>query len=230
MTTHSDLHQIFRVEYDKANVISSYPSFLSEEIDVWLNKGYRTLITRMFAGNNVRQIGFEGDTKNMSDLQSLVKQTLVTSFTSVDGINNCVTFSTSSLQNFLYFITGILKMSNGSILEAKLSTHEAAKKASETAINKPWLPNPIITLHDNKINVYYDTNMNPKKGSIHDLGGLIVTYCAQPKKISYTTPSETVEVSDTLCSEIVSLAVYFALENIESQRSQTKANDIKLME
>lgn len=228
--TNSDLHQNFRVEYDKANVISSYPSFLSEEIDIWLNKGYKTLVTRMFAGNNVRQIGFEGDTKNISDLQSLIKQTTITSFNGAGGVNNCVTFNTSSLPSFLYFITGILQLGDGTVLECKLATHDAAKKASETAINKPWLPNPVIVLHDNKINVFYDTVMTPKQGSVHNIQGIIVTYCAEPTEITYTVPNATVEVSDTLCSEIVSLAVYYALENIESQRSQTKSSDIKLME
>lgn len=228
MTT-LDLHNLFKVEYDKANVISSYPSIVSEEIDVALNKAYLTLIGRKFAGNNVRNIPFEGDASSVSDLQSLITTVNLTTFTNVDSVNNGVKFSISSVP-FLYYVSSRLSFTNGEPLECIFTNHDFYKKAAETAINKPWLPNPVCVLENSNVVVYYDTAMNPKTGNTHSLDKLVLTYCKMPKKINYSSLTDVIEVNDKMCNDIVSLAVYYALETVESQRVQTKSNDIQISE
>lgn len=228
MTT-SDLHRIFKVEYDKENVISSYPSFLPEEEDVFLNKAYLTVLSRRFTGNNIRKIGFEGDVANISDLQNLISRINITTHTNVDSVNNGVKFSITELP-FLYFVSARLSFDNGQPLECLLTNHDIYKNAAETALNKPWLPNPVCTMEGDSIIVYYDTNMNPKVNNNHAIDALHLTYIKQPSKIVYTSPSQEIEVNDVVCNEIISLAVYYALETIESQRVQTKSEDVKLIE
>ena len=70
--THKDIYTKFMIEYDKANVTSSYPSLTQYEVATLLDKAYLALIARKFTGNNPRQQAFETDIKNMSDLQPLV--------------------------------------------------------------------------------------------------------------------------------------------------------------
>lgn len=224
----SDLFKIFKVEYDKANVISSYPSFLTEEIEIFLNKGYLTTVSRKFSGNNVRKIGFEGDVAATSDLQNLITTVSLTEHTNVGSVNNAIKFNIKQLP-LLYFVSARLTFSNGEALECMLTNHDIYKSAAETTLNKPWLPNPVCVLESDGIVIYYDTLMNPKTGSSHSISTLQLTYCKQPNKISYLASDE-IEVSDILCSEIISLAVYYALETIESQRVQTKSEDIKIIE
>jgi hypothetical protein len=60
------------IEYDKANVTSSYPSLTQYEVATLLDKAYLALIARKFTGNNPRQSAFETDIKSISDLQPLV--------------------------------------------------------------------------------------------------------------------------------------------------------------
>ena len=60
------------IEYDKANVTSSYPSLTQTEIATILNKAYLALIGQKVTGNNVRQAAFESDSKAISDIQPLV--------------------------------------------------------------------------------------------------------------------------------------------------------------
>ena len=70
--THKDIYTKFMIEYDKANVTSSYPSLTKYEIATILDKAYLALIAQKLTGNNVRQVGFEGDLKVTEDLRPLI--------------------------------------------------------------------------------------------------------------------------------------------------------------
>ena len=72
--THKDIYTKFMIEYDKANVTSSYPSLTEYEVATFLDKAYNALIAQKVTGNNVRRASFEADTKAISDLQGLVVQ------------------------------------------------------------------------------------------------------------------------------------------------------------
>ena len=70
--THKDIYTKFMIEYDKNNVASSYPSLTKYEVATILDRAYNAFIAQKVTGNNPRQVPFEADTKNISDLQSLV--------------------------------------------------------------------------------------------------------------------------------------------------------------
>jgi len=72
MTTHEDIYERFLIEYDKANITSSYPSLTKHEAVAILNKAYIALISQKFTGNNLRKASFEVDIKAIEDLQPLV--------------------------------------------------------------------------------------------------------------------------------------------------------------
>jgi hypothetical protein len=60
------------IEYDKANVTSSYPSLTEYEVATFLDKAYNALIAQKVTGNNVRRASFESDVKSIADLGPLV--------------------------------------------------------------------------------------------------------------------------------------------------------------
>jgi hypothetical protein len=62
------------IEYDKANVTSSYPSLTEYEIATVLDKAYNALIAQKVTGNNVRRVGFEGDNKAIADITPLISR------------------------------------------------------------------------------------------------------------------------------------------------------------
>lgn len=70
--TYADIKTKFLIEYDKANVTSSYPSLTDYEIATILDKAYLALIAEKVTGNNPRRQVFEGDVKAISDLQKLI--------------------------------------------------------------------------------------------------------------------------------------------------------------
>jgi hypothetical protein len=53
--THSDIYTKFMIEYDKANITSSYPSLTKYEIATILDKAYLALIAQKYTGNNTRR-------------------------------------------------------------------------------------------------------------------------------------------------------------------------------
>jgi hypothetical protein len=71
--THGDIKTKFLIEYDKANITSSYPSLTDYEIATILDKAYLALIAQKLTGNNLRQMGFEDDIKAIEDIQQLIK-------------------------------------------------------------------------------------------------------------------------------------------------------------
>ena len=81
--THKDIYTKFMIEYDKANVTSSYPSLTEYEIATFLDKAYMALIAQKVTGNNARRAPFEADIKSISDLQPLVTSQLL--FLGADG-------------------------------------------------------------------------------------------------------------------------------------------------
>lgn len=72
--THKDIYTKFMIEYDKANVTSSYPSLTEYEVATVLDKAYNALIAQKITGNNVRRTTFEADTKAIADLEPLVRK------------------------------------------------------------------------------------------------------------------------------------------------------------
>lgn len=70
---HSDIYTKFMIEYDKANVTSSYPSLTKYEIATILDKAYLAIIAEKFTGNNPRGAAFEQDIKAIEDIRPLLK-------------------------------------------------------------------------------------------------------------------------------------------------------------
>ena len=101
----------------------------------------------------------------------------------------------------------------------------------------PWVKNPVAYIEDDCIYIVYDPLNKPDINS-----GIAVTYIKKPNTFvkDLSDPSSgyvsffdcgtgdhseyTFECNDTVAEELISLAVTFALENVESQRLNTKLN------
>lgn len=245
--THNDIYTKFMIEYDKANVASSYPSLTEYEIATILDKAYNALIAQKFTGNNPRRSSFESDNKSISDLQPLIKTDVCTG--SLDSANS---FSANLPDEFLYYISSYIKhtISEESkpmdeltvrIINVKLVDHNTANKFLVSPINLPWVKTPVCYIENNKITVIYDPMMQDLETDVY------VTYIKKPNTFvkenltgtnTYLTFVEEkdkdgkiivpdaykFECNDTVAEELISLAVTFALENVESQRLNTKLN------
>lgn len=221
MTT-QDLCNLFRVSMDKVN-ITSYPDFTNSEICIFLNQALLSLINTKFTGNNTRKVAFEGDIKRIADLQRLVTTSNITITVSATNIQNA--FYVQLPTNFMLFVTSIVDYNN-TFYPTLLVTHEKAKAFECTPYNNPWIKQPISYIENGQLFVIYDNKVitNVSETSVY------LTYVTNPNVISASSLTDTFQFNDSVAYELINMAVIIALENIESQRMQTKSQFINTQE
>ena len=284
--THKDIYTKFMIEYDKANVTSSYPSLTEYEVATFLDKAYNALIAQKVTGNNARRSIFESDVKSIADLSPLVvnsdqdytKPTTET-YTEFPCSNS---IKADVPEDMLYILQAhmwyapknkytpypMCELSdydpaddNGEwnrSLPIKLVDHNTASKFFASASNMPWVKEPVCYIENGTIYVIHDSLNIPNPDAANKV--INVVYIKKPNTFvkDLTTPkkyangfasyfdfnegtSEGVndilprqytvskddyefECNSTMAEELVSLAITFALENVESSRLNSKLN------
>ena len=187
--THKDIYTKFMIEYDKAQITSSYPSLTKYEIATILDKAYLALIAQKLTGNNIRGVAFEGDIKAIEDIRPLIienifKQKGKGQFTSNEYIYKLP-------EDMLYYISSLVKtQSYTTAIDSKqhiiqnvdLISHEDANKFRSTYTNLPWMQNPVGFIEGEDLHVLIDPfeNKNSGDASLQLLG----TYIKSPAKFA----------------------------------------------
>ena len=235
--THSDIYTKFMIEYDKANITSSYPSLTKYEVATILDKAYLALIAQKYTGNNPRKSAFESDMKATEDLQPLINK-----FTAIGSLSgdNSYTFSTHTMDNLiLYIIDGEVEI-KGSITSHDdidhqyenivFVSHDIAKKFRATKTNLPWVEQPVGCIENNKVVIYVDP-MDVQYNGAQSKAEF--TFIKRPAKFAvgqglsvtdYDFGQTEFELSDSMAEELINLAIIMSTEIVESSRLATKAN------
>lgn len=226
--THKNIYDKFLIEYDKANVTSSYPSFTKVEIAAILNKAYLALISQKFTGNNVRKVGFGQDGKALVDLQPLITRKEYNDLMYQCPYTNqiMVDLVKDNQNDFLYFVSGVADFKTGT-RDLVTILPQLVSRYGITAYNHPIIEIPACFIQDNKLNVLFDSRIT---------GGyptnIKIDYIKIPVQFTSTSMSSDTntqfELNDQVAEELISLAVTFALENIESPRLAQKINTLQL--
>lgn len=235
--THSDIYTKFMIEYDKANITSSYPSLTKYEIATILDKAYLALIAQKYTGNNPRRSAFESDMKAIEDLQPLINK--LTAIGSLSG-DNSYTFATHTIDNLiLYIIDGQIEIKESISSHDKKShqyenivfvSHDVAKKFKVTKTNLPWIEQPVGCIENNNVVVYVDP-MDVQYNGAQSKAEF--TYIKRPAKFAigpglsvndYDFGQTKFELSDSMAEELINLAIIMSTEIVESSRLTTKAN------
>ena len=110
-----------------------------------------------------------------------------------------------------------------SSLPFKLVPHEIAEKFFVTPYNMPWVKIPVFYIENGNGYIVYDPVDIPM---VSEEDKVYLTYIKRPLSFVDNMFGEGVnfECNDTIAEELISLAVAFALENVESQRLNTKLN------
>lgn len=249
MTTHKDIYTKFLIEYDKANITSSYPSLTEYEAATILDKAYLALVSQKVTGNNVRRASFETDPKAIEDLRPLVFKASPQPIDEPVDASNEYTYSIPD--SFLYYVSSSIDTANyNTALDkrnhtrqpVKLVTHELAQKYMSTSTNMPWVRQPVCYFEHNRIHVLvdpyehylnHDKYVKDSQKALNDGFEYTLTYICKFKKFAigngidsteYDFTDTPFELSDTMAEELISLAVAFATETVENPRLTTKLN------
>ena len=229
--TYNDIYKKFLIEYDKADVSSSYPSLTNEEIAAILNKAMYALIAQKVTGNNPRKVALDMDSKAMSDIAQLIKYFDTNYLASGDSeslvtANNELLFKFGDTGTPRYLLDGIIKYNDSDKEVVNLTTSLISDKFKETIHNKPWIKQPIMYIQssnsndgDEVIHVLVDSrhidkeNLNPQ---------LYIRGVYMPSEFEVNqNPDEIFLLSDTVCEELINLAVIFACRNVQDPRLTT---------
>lgn len=119
--TLAELHRNFKIELDKSS-ISSYPSFLPEEIDYWLNTAVIRLIKTKYSGRNSSRIGYQENQKRTDDLRMSTK---IKDFNVVEFVDGGSYFKDQLvISNGIYYISTATHTASGLSLFIKTSLDE----------------------------------------------------------------------------------------------------------
>ena len=147
---HSDIYTKFVIEYDKANITSSYPQLTKVEIATILDKAYLAIIAQKLTRNNPRKQGFESDIKAIEDLAPLIKTSKIKLKISSPEIGSLNQLVFDIPDDYDYYIQSRLQY-NGKQRRVSLISHEAAQMFRVTDDNLPWMKNPVAFIEgDNK--------------------------------------------------------------------------------
>ena len=229
--TYNDIYKKFLIEYDKADVSSSYPSLTNEEIAAILNKAMYALIAQKVTGNNPRKVALDMDSKAMSDIAPLIKYFDTNYLASSDSeslvtANNELLFKFGDTGTPRYLLDGIIKYNDSDKEVVNLTTSLISDKFKETMHNKPWIKQPIMYIQSSNLNdgdkvihVFIDSrhidkeNLNPQ---------LYIRGVYMPSEFTVNQNSDEIFLlSDTVCEELINLAVIFACRNVQDPRLTT---------
>ena len=229
--TYNDIYKNFLIEYDKADVSSSYPSLTNEEIAAILNKAMYALIAQKVTGNNPRKVALDMDSKAMSDIAPLIKYFDTNYLASGDSeslvtANNELLFKFGDTGTPRYLLDGIIEYNDSDKEVVNLTTSLISDKFKETIHNKPWIKQPIMYIQSSNLNdgdkvihVFVDSrhtdkeNLNPQ---------LYIRGVYMPSEFGVNQNSDEIFLlSDTVCEELINLAVIFACRNVQDPRLTT---------
>ena len=228
--TYNDIYKNFLIEYDKADVSSSYPSLTNEEIAAILDKAMYALIAQKVTGNNPRKVALDMDSKAMSDIAPLIKyfDTKKSDDESLIKANNELLFKFGDNGTPRYLLDGIIKYNDTDKEVVNLTTSLISDKFKETVHNKPWIKQPIMYIQSSNLNdgdeiihVLVDSKYIDKENTNPNFQ-LYIRGVYMPSTFKGNKNNETeFLLSDTVCEELINLAVIFACRNVQDPRLAT---------
>ena len=229
------MHLRFDIGLDKIASFN-YASFTAEEKDVFLNDAQEKFIEQRAYGTNPKGTGLEEDQKRRDDLREIIKNYTTTTFTT--SSNNKTNGSFVALpSDYRHAIQEEVNISYTDCNDAAQTkrvpvtpvTHDRYNKIINDPFNQPY--------EDEAIRLDYEGDVfEIITDGTYTLSNYYLRYLKEPQTIRYGTqyliPTTDVdcELANHCHREIISLAVFAALEDIESKRYITQKQEIKEIE
>jgi hypothetical protein len=235
------MHLEFRIALDKLDS-SAYPDILPEQVDYFLNEAQERFVKTRYSGNNLLQASFEEIQKRTDDLNNIVitrfgklvplvyePTTLSVDLNTLYEDEDCIT---PTQYKYMIYLMGRCKTGKlgceYKYRNLRIYNHDKVQIIRKHPFKKPVMSEPIAYFENKSLHVVTEGNFNAEVTAI--------TFLRRPVEMQYGSvyPTPTTDVSCELAEhthkEIIQLAVFIALENIESPRQQTTISNIQSQE
>lgn len=230
--TYKDVYKKFMIEYDKADISSSYPSLTIYEVATLLDKAMLALIAQKVTGNNPRRQTLDLDMKGVADLQTLIQRKEAPNFNKDNYYSNKYFCNIIDTEDILYITHVYLEvyvkpndLTQSRLEEVHIIPQMYSYKFEESSTNKPWIKHPVCYIAGNTINMFIGKDMeNIVSNRVY------IDYIKCPDYFSDIlmrngSENESIEIfqlSDTMCEELINLAIIFACRTVGDPRISTE--------
>lgn len=225
--TYKDVYKKFMIEYDKADISSSYPSLTIYEVATLLDKAMLALITQKVTGNNPRRQTLDLDMKGVADLQTLIQRKEAPNFNKDNNGSNKYFCNIVDTEDILYithvYLEVLVKPNNFTqrrLEEVHIIPQMYSYKFEENSTNKPWIKHPVCYIAGDTINMFIGKDMQNIVGTY-----VYIDYIMRPDLFVdklFETGDTTFILSDTMCEELINLAIIFACRTVGDPRISTE--------
>jgi hypothetical protein len=224
----AEMHTEFKLLMDKAGGAGS-PSFLSAEIDRFLNIAQDKFVSNRAFGNNPRRTSFEEDQKRRDDLRMLISEYSSTTNTNVEGKPNSTFFTLPddyrhAINEEASIYTEEDRVNSIRRVSSKPITYDRYNRIIEDPFNKPD-KNTVYRLDFGEHNEAGAFELITGEGQV--ISTYYLRYIKEPEQIS---SSQDCILSEHTHREIVRMAVVDALENVEQPRYQSSKIELNNLE
>ena len=227
--TYKDVYKKFMIEYDKADISSSYPSLTIYEVATLLDKAMLALIAQKVTGNNPRRQTLDLDMKGVADLQTLIQRKEADNFNKYDYCSNKYFCNIIDAEDILYITHVYLEvyvkndLTRSRLEEVHIIPQMYSYKFEESSTNKPWIKHPVCYIAGDTINMFIgEDSENVISNNVY------IDYIMRPDYFSDILMTEDVSeeypfpLSDTMCEELINLAIIFACRTVGDPRISTE--------
>lgn len=228
--TYKDVYKKFMIEYDKADISSSYPSLTIYEVATLLDKAMLALIAQKVTGNNPRRQTLDLDMKGVADLQTLIQRKEAPNFNKDNDHLNKYSCNIIDAEDILYITHIYLEVCvkpndrrQFRLEEVHIIPQMYSYKFEESSTNKPWIKHPVCYIAGDTINMFIGKDMENMIGNY-----VYIDYIMRPDYFSDILMTENVSeehpfpLSDTMCEELINLAIIFACRTVGDPRISTE--------
>ena len=226
--TIQEIHQEFKFRLDKLDSLN-YPNLLPEEIDLLLNNAQDIFVKQRYGVTNTKKQGLEETQKRREDLKALVRNAILIPQPNTTG-NIDVNAQFVNLPSDHWFIIEerckitYKNCNNESVSDRvyiKAINHDDFNDSISNPFQKPNLEKVLRLMENGRVELIHDP--------LAIINEYHLRYIKEPLRVNITN-NVSFELSNHTHTEIISIAVDLALENIESKRLQTHTQITNIQE
>ena len=222
------MHTALDLELDKTSALD-LPVFLDDEKDFWLNAAIKKFVKTRYSGLNIKKQSFEETQKRIDDLRTLVT-TADVSLSNVTATYPNGYVGTLPTGNDLYWLMV------GE--EAEITVDSSTKRVGVTQcsqneyrqkIDDPYSEHILHYTSAKPIRLFYSNSVELISDGNYTVDTYYLTYIKEPAEVDLSGAVDC-DLPEHTHDEIVKITCNMMLENIESPRYASHANEIATME